>query len=206
MCARGKVNGTPVPLCLTHHTHVCCFSVLNWVEKIFGVGKAGSTTRREIIARLTTFVTMSYIVAVNPAILKSAGIPAGPSMVATIATTVFRTLLMGLYANRPFAIAPYTGENAFIAFTVVRALGNSWQVALAEVFLAGVLFLLLTVFRLREWLVGATPKADGVCCRSLFHGNPTVFTLYRGDPCSCLRTGADHGLAAHAGAHDQDQV
>ena len=83
-------------------------------------------------------LSMSYIVAVNPAILKSADIPAGPSMVATIATTVFRTLLMGLYANGPFAIAPNTGENAFIAFTMVRALGNSWQVALAEVFLAGV--------------------------------------------------------------------
>jgi len=134
-------------------------SVLNWVEKIFGVRKAGSTTRREIVAGLTTFVTMSYIVAVNPAILKSAGIPAGPSMVATIATTVFGTLLMGLYANRPFAIAPYMGENAFIAFTVVRALGYSWQAALAAVFLAGVLFLLLTVLRLRQWLVGAIPNA-----------------------------------------------
>jgi adenine/guanine/hypoxanthine permease len=133
--------------------------VLNWLEKIFGIRKAGSTTRREVVAGLTTFVTMSYIVAVNPAILKSAGIPAGPSMVATIATTVFGTLLMGLYANRPFAIAPYMGENAFIAFTVVHALGYSWQAALAAVFLAGVLFLLLTVLRLRQWLVEAIPNA-----------------------------------------------
>jgi AGZA family xanthine/uracil permease-like MFS transporter len=132
--------------------------VLNWLEKIFGVRKAGSTTRREVIAGLTTFVTMSYIVAVNPAILKSAGIPAGPSMVATILTTVFGTLLMGLYANRPFAIAPYMGENAFIAFTVVRALGYSWQSALAAVFIAGVLFLLLTVLKLRQWLVEAIPN------------------------------------------------
>ena len=159
MCTRGKVNGTSVQLCLLHHTHVCCFSVLNWLEKIFGIRKVGSTARREVIAGLTTFVTMSYIVAVNPAILKSAGIPAGPSMVATIATTVFGTLLMGLYANRPFAIAPYMGENAFIAFTVVRALGYSWQAALAAVFLAGILFLLLTVLKLRQWLVGAIPDA-----------------------------------------------
>src|ERR1044071_8957858 len=159
MCTRGKVNGTSVLLCLSHHTHVCCFSVSNWLEKIFGIRKVGSTTRREVIAGLTTFVTMSYIVAVNPAILKSAGIPAGPSMAATIATTVFGTLWVGLYANRPFAIAPYMGENAFIAFTVVRALGYSWQAALASVFLAGILFLLLTVLKLRQWLVGAIPNA-----------------------------------------------
>jgi len=133
--------------------------VFSLLEQIFRVQKAGSTLRREAIAGLTTFVTMSYIVAVNPAILKSAGIPTGPSMVATIATTIFGTLLMGLYANRPFAIAPYMGENAFIAFTVVKALGYSWQAALAAVFLAGVLFLLLTLFRLRQWLVEAIPGA-----------------------------------------------
>ena len=158
MCAH-QVNGTSVLLCLSHRTHVCCFSVLNWLEKLFGIRKAGSSTRREVVAGLTTFVTMSYIVAVNPAILKAAGIPSGPSMVATIATTVFGTLLMGLYANRPFAIAPYMGENAFIAFTVVRALGYSWQAALAAVFLAGVLFLLLTLLKLRQWLVSAIPNA-----------------------------------------------
>src|SRR2546426_10739525 len=70
---------------------------------------------------------MSYIVVVNPAILKAAGVPTGPSMVATILTAVFGTLLMGLYAKRPFAIAPYMGENAFLAYTVVQALGFSWQ-------------------------------------------------------------------------------
>ena len=109
------------------------------------------------MAGVTTFVTMSYIVVVNPAILKSAGIPIGASMVATIAVAIFGTLLMGLYANRPFAIAPYMGENAFIAFTVVILLGYSWQQALTAVFLAGVAFLLLTVFRLRQWLVEAVP-------------------------------------------------
>jgi AGZA family xanthine/uracil permease-like MFS transporter len=108
---------------------------------------------------VTTFVTMSYIIAVNPAVLKSAGIPAQPAMVATIVTAIFGTLLMGLYANRPFAIAPYMGENAFIAFTVVQVLGYSWQAALASVFIAGVLFLLLTVVKLRQWLVDAIPSA-----------------------------------------------
>src|SRR2546423_15369130 len=100
---------------------------------------------------------MSYIVVVNPAILKAAGVPVGPSMVATILTAVFGTLLMGLYAKRPFAIAPYMGENAFLAYTVVQALGFSWQAVLAAILLAGVVFLVLTVVRLRQWLVEAVP-------------------------------------------------
>src|SRR2546425_6046829 len=102
---------------------------------------------------------MSYIVVVNPAILKAAGVPVGPSMVATILTAVFGTLLMGLYAKRPFAIAPYMGENAFLAYTVVQALGFSWQAALAAILLAGVVFLVLTVVRLRQWLVDAISSA-----------------------------------------------
>ncbi len=100
---------------------------------------------------------MSYIIVVNPAILNAAGIPPGPSMVATILTAVFGTLLMGLYANRPFGVAPYMGENAFIAFTVVVVLGYTWQAALGAVFLGGVLFILLTVLRVRQWLVSAVP-------------------------------------------------
>jgi AGZA family xanthine/uracil permease-like MFS transporter len=109
------------------------------------------------VAGVTTFVTMSYIIVVNPAILTAAGIPAGPSMVATILTALFGTLLMGLYARRPFAIAPYMGENAFIAFTVVQLLGYSWQSALAALFLAGILFTLLTLARVRQWLVEGIP-------------------------------------------------
>src|SRR5690242_16012084 len=102
---------------------------------------------------------MSYIIVVNPAILKAAGIPEHASITATVLTAIFGTLLMGLYANRPFAIAPYMGENAFIAYTVVQVLGYSWQAALASVFIAGVLFLLLTLVRLRQWLVDAIPSA-----------------------------------------------
>lgn len=114
---------------------------------------------REVVAGITTFVTMSYIVVVNPAIMKAAGIPVEPSMVATIAAAVFGTLVMGLYANRPFAIAPYMGENAFVAFTVVQVLGFTWQKALASVFIAGLIFLVLTILRLRQWLVEAVPEA-----------------------------------------------
>ncbi|HEV2387909.1 MAG TPA: NCS2 family permease [Candidatus Acidoferrales bacterium] len=129
------------------------------VAGYFHFEEYGTNFRCELGAGITTFLTMSYIVVVNPAILQAAGVPVGPSMVATIATAVFGTVLMGLYANRPFAIAPYMGENAFIAYTVVRALGYRWQEALAAVFLGGVLFLLLTIFRLRQWLIRAVPES-----------------------------------------------
>lgn len=127
------------------------------IAAFFGLKAAGTTLRRELMAGVTTFVTMSYIIAVNPAILKAAGIPAGPSMVATVMTAIFGTLIMGLYANRPFAIAPYMGENAFIAYTVVRVLGYRWQEALGAVFIAGVLFAALTVARVRQWMTEAVP-------------------------------------------------
>jgi AGZA family xanthine/uracil permease-like MFS transporter len=129
------------------------------IRRFFHFEAAHTDFRRETIAGLTTFFTMSYIIFVNPAVLKAAGIPPEASMVATIVVAVFGTLLMGLYANRPFAIAPYMSENAFIAYTVVQALGYRWQTALAAVFLGGVLFILLTVFRLRQKLVEAVPSA-----------------------------------------------
>ncbi len=127
------------------------------LERFFQFEKHGTTFSRELIAGLTTFTTMSYIVVVNPAILSNAGIPVGPSFVATVAAAVFGCTLMGLYANRPFGIAPYMGENAFIAFTVCGQLGYKWQTALAAIFIAGVLFVLLTVLRLRQWVVEAVP-------------------------------------------------
>jgi AGZA family xanthine/uracil permease-like MFS transporter len=128
-----------------------------WLEQFFELSGHRTTVHREVVAGLTTFFTMSYIVAVNPAILKTAGIPVGASLTATILTCIFGTLLMGLYANRPFAIGPYMGENAFIAFTVVQVLGYTWQSALGAVFVAGVLFILMTLFRLRQWMVDAIP-------------------------------------------------
>ena len=125
----------------------------------FEIERRGSSVSREVIAGLTTFTTMSYIVVVNPAILAAAGIPAGPSFVATVLAAVFGCLLMGLYANRPFAIAPYMGENAFIAFTVCKMLGYKWETALAAIFIAGVAFVLLTVLRVRQWIVDAVPTS-----------------------------------------------
>lgn len=127
------------------------------LARFFELEKHNTTFSREIVAGLTTFATMAYIVVVNPAILSSAGIPAGPSFVATVLAAVFGCTMMALYANRPFAIAPYMGENAFIAFTVCGQLGFKWQTALAAIFIAGAFFVLLTVLRLRQWLVDAVP-------------------------------------------------
>jgi AGZA family xanthine/uracil permease-like MFS transporter len=128
------------------------------MRRYFRLDELGTTIRQEIIAGLTTFVTMAYIIIVNPKILEAAGIPFGPSMVATILSAFFGTLAMGIYAKRPFAIAPYMGENAFIAFTVVKVLGYSWQTALGAIFIGGVLFTIITVLRIRSWLANAIPE------------------------------------------------
>lgn len=129
------------------------------LNSFFKLKELNTNIRTEIIAGLTTFMTMAYIIVVNPAILEVAGIPRGPSTVATILSAVFGTLLMGIYAKRPFAIAPYMGENAFIAYTVVKILGYSWQTALGAIFIGGVLFFILTVFKLRSWLTEAIPQS-----------------------------------------------
>jgi AGZA family xanthine/uracil permease-like MFS transporter len=115
--------------------------------------------KQEITGGITTFLTMAYIIIVNPKILEAAGIPFGPSMVATILSAFFGTLIMGVYAKRPFAIAPYMGENAFIAYTVVQVLGYSWQTALGAIFISGVLFTILTVLKIRSWLANAIPES-----------------------------------------------
>ena len=127
------------------------------IRSFFELEKYGTSISREVIAGLTTFTTMSYIVVVNPAILSHAGIPAAPSFTATIVAAVFGCTLMGFFANRPFAIAPYMGENAFIAFTVCVQLGYKWQTALGAIFIAGVLFIILTVLKLRQWVVDSVP-------------------------------------------------
>ncbi len=118
---------------------------------MFHIAARGSTLRNEIVGGITTFVSVAYIIVVNPAILAAAGIPQGPSTVATILTALFGTLLMGLYANRPFAVAPYMGENAFIAFGLA-AFGITWQQRLGAVFLSGLIFLIITLLGLRTWL------------------------------------------------------
>jgi len=130
-----------------------------WISRYFELQPLRTTIRKELIAGVTTFFTASYIVIVNPAILKAAGIPYGPSMVATILTAFVGTLAMGVYAKRPFAIAPYMAENAFIAYTVVGVMGHSWQTALGAVFIGGLLFMLLTVLKVRSWLADAIPQS-----------------------------------------------
>lgn len=121
---------------------------------MFHIAERGSSVRAEVVGGVTTFVSMAYIIVVNPAILGFAGIPQGPSTVATILTAFFGTLLMGLYANRPFAVAPYMGENAFIAFGLA-AFGITWQQRLGAVFVSGVLFLMITLLGVRTWLANA---------------------------------------------------
>jgi AGZA family xanthine/uracil permease-like MFS transporter len=128
------------------------------MRTFFRFDELGTDYRTEFLAGLTTFITMSYIIILNPAILSAAGMPKGASMVATILAAAFGTLIMALYARRPFAIAPYMGENAFIAYTVVGLLGYSWQTALGAIFIGGVLFVILTVTRIRGWLVEAIPE------------------------------------------------
>ncbi len=128
------------------------------LERLFKLRERGTTPRAEILGGATTFATMAYIIVVNPAILSSAGIPIGPSTVATILAAVFGCTLMALYANRPIAVAPYMGENAFIAFGLA-ALGVTWQQRLGSVFVSGAAFALLTLVGLRTWLARALSRS-----------------------------------------------
>ena len=121
---------------------------------MFPIRERGSTVRAEVVGGVTTFVSMAYIIVVNPAILAFAGIPQGPSTVATIVIAAFGTLLMALYANRPIAVAPYMGENAFIAFGLA-AFGITWQQRLGAVFVSGIVFLIITLLGVRKWLASA---------------------------------------------------
>src|SRR5437763_16874103 len=107
--------------------------------------------RNDILGGATTFVAMAYIIVVNPAILKAAGLPIGASTVATIVVAAIGSILMGIYAKRPIAVAPYMGENAFIAYGLA-ALGITWQQRLGSVFVSAVLFLISTLVGLRGWL------------------------------------------------------
>jgi AGZA family xanthine/uracil permease-like MFS transporter len=124
------------------------------LDRFFRLSERGTSPRVEILGGVTTFAAMAYIVVVNPAILQFAGLPVGPSTVATILTAAVGSLLMGLYANRPLAVAPYMGENAFLAFGLA-ALGIGWQLRLGAVFVAGLAFLVLTLVRLRGWLANS---------------------------------------------------
>jgi AGZA family xanthine/uracil permease-like MFS transporter len=127
------------------------------LEKFFKLKENKTTVRTEIIAGITTFMTMAYILAVNPDILLVTGMDKNAVFTATALSAVVATLVMALWAKLPFALAPGMGLNAFFAFTVVLAMGHSWQFALTAVFLEGIIFLLLTAFNVRELIVNAIP-------------------------------------------------
>ena len=124
------------------------------LERLFQLRKYGTTARTEVLGGLTTFAAMAYIIVVNPAILQFAGMPVGPSTVATIVTAMFGCVLMGLYANRPLAVAPYMGENAFLAFGLT-AFGIGWQLRLGAVFVSGLVFVVITLLGARSWLANS---------------------------------------------------
>jgi len=130
----------------------------SFLDRHFGLTEAGTTVRTEIIAGVTTFLTMVYIVFVNPTILANAGMDKGAVFVATCLAAAVSTLVMAFYARYPIALAPGMGLNAFFAFTVVLTYKYTWQQALAGVFLSGVLFFLLSIFRVREYIINSIPK------------------------------------------------
>lgn len=128
------------------------------MEKFFKMGARGTNVRREIVAGLTTFLAMAYILAVNPKMLANAGMDAGGVFTATALAACIATLVMAFTANLPIALAPGMGLNAFFAFTVVLGMGISWKIALTAVFLEGVLFIILSLFNVREAIIKAIPS------------------------------------------------
>jgi AGZA family xanthine/uracil permease-like MFS transporter len=129
----------------------------NPLDRYFGLGQAGSSIGIEFRAGIATFLTMAYIMFVNPAILAHAGMDHGAVFVATCLAAALGSALMGLWANYPIAMAPGMGLNAYFAYTIVPELGGDWRLALGCVFVSGVLFFLLSLSRLRAWLIDAIP-------------------------------------------------
>lgn len=128
-------------------------------EKIFRLKEKKTNVKTEIMAGITTFMTMSYILAVNPQILGDAGMDKGAVFTATIIASIIAILIMALYANLPFALAPGMGLNAFFTYTVVMTMGKSWEFALAAVFIEGIIFVFLTFFNVREAIFNAIPRS-----------------------------------------------
>ena len=127
------------------------------LEKLFQLQAHNTSVRTEILAGLTTFLTMAYILFVNPAILGETGMDKGAVFVATCLAAAIGSAIMGLIANYPIALAPGMGLNAFFTYTVVLHMGHSWQVALGAVFISATLFFVLSVFRIREWIINSIP-------------------------------------------------
>jgi AGZA family xanthine/uracil permease-like MFS transporter len=129
------------------------------LERIFGLEANKTTVRTELLAGLTTFMTMAYIIFVNPMILADAGMDRGAVFVATCLAAAFGSALMGLWANYPVALAPGMGLNAYFTYGVVKGMGHAWETALGAVFLSGILFLIVSATHLREWVINSIPKS-----------------------------------------------
>jgi AGZA family xanthine/uracil permease-like MFS transporter len=129
------------------------------LEKLFKLTEHGTNVKQEIIAGLTTFLTMAYIIFVNPAMLANTGMDHGAIFVATCIAAAIGCFVMGLLANYPIALAPGMGLNAFFTYTVVLEMGYSWQIALGGVFISGCFFVLLSLFNIREWIINSIPHS-----------------------------------------------
>lgn len=130
-----------------------------FLERVFKLRENNTNVRTEVLAGITTFMTMAYIVIVNPNILSDAGIPFEAAFFATCMSAAFATLLMAFLANYPFALAPGMGLNAYFTYSVVIGMGFSWETALGAVFISGVIFLLISVTKIREYIVNAVPMS-----------------------------------------------
>lgn len=132
---------------------------ISFLDRFFKIKESGSSVRTEVLAGLTTFLAMSYILVVNPSILKDAGMDFGAVFVATCISSAFACMMMGLIANYPIALAPGMGLNAYFTYAVVKGMGISWQVALGAVFVSGIIFIFLSLFKVREAIVNSLPNS-----------------------------------------------
>ncbi|SNT69606.1 NCS2 family permease [Psychrobacter sp. LV10R520-6] len=132
---------------------------MNAIERYFGINGENTTIKTEILAGATTFLTMAYIIFVNPNVLAEAGMDKGAVFVATCLAAAVGCFIMGIYARLPVALAPGMGLNAFFTYGVVLGMGYAWETALGAVFLSGCIFVLLSLFKIREWIINAIPIA-----------------------------------------------
>lgn len=139
------------------HNHVQIYIYYNMLTKLFGFNPQTMNVRKEILGGITTFLTMAYILAVNPSILGDAGMDKGAVFTASAISAVVATLIMAFYAKLPFVLAPGMGLNAFFAYTIVLTMGYTWQFALTAVFIEGLIFILLTISGLRQKIVESIP-------------------------------------------------
>lgn len=174
------------------------------MEKFFELKKNGTNVSTEVMAGLTTFFAMSYILFVNPSILSASGMPFQAVFLATIISSVIGTLVMGLFANVPYAQAPGMGLNAFFTFTVVFGLGYSWQQALGMVFLCGIINILITVTKIRKLIIKAIPESlqhaigGGIGVFVAYAGLKNAnFLVFSGDTSSIIDSTVENGVATN---------